>query len=79
MGSTVRSEHLPDKHLKTFEKVRSIILSLTTCPGALLAAFAKVWQKSNKNPTGAQVFEDLDLRVIWKRSGESTEQTYMAE
>jgi len=45
MGSIIRSEHLPDKHLQTFEKV----------------------------------FADLDLRVIWKRSGESTEQTYMAE
>ena len=30
MGSTIRSEHLPDKHLQTFEKVRSIILFLTT-------------------------------------------------
>ena len=44
MGSIIRSEHLPDKHLQTFEKVRSIIYFLTTCPGALLAAFAKVWQ-----------------------------------
>ena len=46
-----------------------------------MAAFAKVWQtkKATKKTTGAQVFKDLDLRVIWKRSGESTEQTYMAE
>ena len=44
MGSIIRSEHLPDKHLQTFEKVRSIILFLTTCPVALLAVFAKVWE-----------------------------------
>ena len=79
MGSTIRSEHLPDKHLQTFEKVRSVILFLTTCKGALLAAFAKVWQVKQQKTTGAQVLADLDLRVIWKRSGESTEHTYMAE
>jgi len=44
MGSIIRSEHLPEKHLETFEKV-----------------FAK-----------------LKLRVIWKRSGQSTENTFMA-
>ena len=73
MGSIILSEHLPEEHLETFERVsfqRSLLQNMKR---------KKVTEKKGNYASPDQVFTKMNLRVIWKRSGESTENTFMTK